>query len=155
MLGRKAQQIILTASSAHLHLYIFSQLKNVTHRAKYRLLRDLKGAEVESLVLALAESIAEDTSGEKGTLPLSTVPSELITYFFEEYPQVKEKSLLSGNEIMEALQLKPGEEIGKILAHIENAERRGTVSTKEDALAVIRSLHRTSNSHSKEKEEAD
>ena len=155
MLGRKAQQIILTATDAHLRLYTFLQLKKITHRAKYRLLRDLDGAEVESIVLSMAESIAKDISTEKGTLPLSNLLSGLITYSFEEYPPVEEKSLLSGNEIMEALQLKQGEDVGRFLEHIENAERKGTVSTKEEALSLIRSSHHKSGSRSREKEETD
>jgi poly(A) polymerase len=46
-------------------------------------------------------------------------------------------ALLSGDEIMEVLNLKPGEKVGKVMEKIREAERQGLISTKEEALKLI------------------
>ncbi|PIR53804.1 hypothetical protein COU75_04270 [Candidatus Peregrinibacteria bacterium CG10_big_fil_rev_8_21_14_0_10_42_8] len=57
--------------------------------------------------------------------------------FLDTNPRPK-KPLLSGDEIMEALELTPGEEVGRILKELETAQTEKTVTTKKEALEFIK-----------------
>lgn len=48
------------------------------------------------------------------------------------------KPLLSGHDIMEALGVPPGEEVGRLLAFVRSAQLNGEIASKEEALALLR-----------------
>jgi tRNA nucleotidyltransferase/poly(A) polymerase len=50
------------------------------------------------------------------------------------------KPLLTGEEIMEELHLKPGRDIGKILEEMEEKQLGGELKTKKQALTWIKAL---------------
>ncbi len=75
-----------------------------------------------------------------------TTPSEFDFYesiikdynaFLDSNPRPK-KALLSGEDIMEALGIEPGVEVGRILKELEKAQVEKTVTTKNEALAFIK-----------------
>jgi len=51
---------------------------------------------------------------------------------------VEPKPLLSGNEIMDKLELEPGEKVGKILSKLRESQLAGELKTKEDAVKWIK-----------------
>ena len=53
--------------------------------------------------------------------------------------------MISGDEIMDALDLKPGVIIGKILKHVEELQFDGEIRTREEALEAARRFLETSN----------
>lgn len=50
------------------------------------------------------------------------------------------KQLMSGEEVMELLGIRPGEVVGKILQALHDAQARGEISTKKDAQALVARL---------------
>ena len=46
--------------------------------------------------------------------------------------------LLSGHDLIEALQIKPGPEIGRLLRLLEEAQATGQVSTREQAIEFVK-----------------
>lgn len=57
--------------------------------------------------------------------------------FLDSNPRPK-KALLSGEDIMEALSIPPGEEVGRILKELEKAQIEKEVTTKAEALEFIK-----------------
>ena len=48
--------------------------------------------------------------------------------------------LLDGNELMHALALRPGPQVGRLLEAVREAQAGGEVTTREQALALAREL---------------
>lgn len=51
-----------------------------------------------------------------------------------------QKPLLDGEDVMEALGIQPGEQVGKILKALEEAQQKKKIQTKEEALEFIQRL---------------
>jgi tRNA nucleotidyltransferase/poly(A) polymerase len=63
----------------------------------------------------------------------------LLETYFERYAQVVAPPvLLDGNDLMQALSLKPGRQIGKLLDAIREAQVEGVVTTTDEALSFAR-----------------
>jgi putative nucleotidyltransferase with HDIG domain len=60
--------------------------------------------------------------------------------FLDAHPAPK-KPLLSGDDVMELLELPPGEQVGKILKDMYDAQMNGNISTKAEAVLFIKGLH--------------
>ena len=114
----------------------------VTRRARYRFFRDLGDEALDVLLLALA-----DAAALRGDSPVSIwegeggrVVRELMAGHAEEARAMAEPPLLDGREVMTALGLGPGPELGRLLALLREAQAVGAVSTREAALAYLRRL---------------
>ncbi len=59
--------------------------------------------------------------------------------FLDEHPR-PHKALLSGEEIMQILGIGSGEQIGKIIKALSDAQVRGEISTKKEAKEFLRSM---------------
>jgi len=68
------------------------------------------------------------------------VVRELMAGHAEEARAIMAPSLLDGREVMQALGLGPGPEVGRLLALLREAQAVGAVSTREAALAYLRRL---------------
>jgi poly(A) polymerase len=78
----------------------------------------------------------------KGCLPLNTELYDFAKKIYDEEmakPQ-KPKKLVSGNDIMEILDLQPSPEVGKILELIEDLQWEGTLKTKDDVTKYVEKL---------------
>ena len=112
----------------------------ITARARYRFFRDL-GAEAKDLVLlALA-----DAAGVSGQSPHSVwvgpggvVLRELMLGMAEEARAAERPPLLRGEDVMAVFGLRPGPEVGRLLARAREAQALGLVSTPADALHYLR-----------------
>jgi poly(A) polymerase len=143
-LSRKTNRIITTVTRHHMRPLNLHKLKNVSERAKIRLLRDLEGAVLDTLIVASADALATRAPSPdtpERIPPLLKTVSMLMDYYFLETPHGVLKPLLTGNDIMKTLHLGPGKEIGRLLALIREAEREGRITTKEDARALIAAEH--------------
>jgi tRNA nucleotidyltransferase/poly(A) polymerase len=143
-LSKKTSRIITTVTRHHMRPLNLHQLKNVSERAQFRLLRDLDGAVLDTLLVACADALATraPSSVTSDTIPplLKTV-SMLMDYYFQETSHGTVRPLLNGNEIMETLHLEPGKEVGELVELIKAAEREGRITTKEDACTLISAEH--------------
>lgn len=57
-------------------------------------------------------------------------------HFLDAHPR-PEKPLLSGDEVMQALGIQPGEQVGELLEKLHDAQVSGAVSSKKEALEFI------------------
>lgn len=142
MLGRKTTCMITTMTRHHMRLLNLYKLETPTKRAIYRFLKDSNDAYLDTLILGLADFMATRTSSqdEETITSFLAFVSHLMDCYYEECPNSRFKALLNGHEIMETLHIKPGKKVGELLALVEQAEREGTVSTKEEAIKLITSV---------------
>jgi poly(A) polymerase len=111
-----------------------------TQRAIYRYFRDTGEAGIDILILALADSLA--SRGPLASMEEWGRNCQLINYILTEHDKQQAKilpvKLIDGHDIMNNFDLVPGPLIGKILAMVNEALASGELSTKEEALALVR-----------------
>ena len=140
-LSNEVVRTVQSMVAAHMRPLFLNQAEKVTRRAVYRFFRDAGEAGVDVGLLTLADHLATyDGPGEgEEWAGLLDVVGRLFRHYFEEYEEtVAPPPLLDGNELMDALDLRPGPEVGRLLAAIEEAQAAGEVNTKEEALALAR-----------------
>jgi poly(A) polymerase len=138
-LSRNTDRTITTIIQATNQLPTLFPSKDLPERSRYRFMKDIDGPVLDTLIFALADALAVNSNSpdEITTLPLFETVNTLMTYYFDEFSKNTTLPLLSGDEIMRVLDLKPGKKVGKLLEVIKTAERKGSLSTKEEALQLI------------------
>ena len=119
-----------------------------TQRAIYRYFRDTGEVGIDILFLALADYLA--SRGPLASREEWGRHCQLINYIMAEHDKQQAKilpvKLVDGHDIMNAFGLAPGPLIGKLLARVREAHASGELSTKKEALALVRKeLSATSN----------
>jgi len=127
----------------HLRPGFLSREPQLTRRAVFRFFRDLGDDGPACLLLWWADRLA--TRG-----PLSNVAQidqqrarleELLgAYFFKPEEAVRPPRLIDGHQLMQALKLPAGPEVGRLLRAIEEAQAEGALTTRNEAIALARSL---------------
>ena len=142
-LSSKSTSIIAETTQHHMRVLSLSHLSKITNRARYRFFTDLNYAALDTLVLAIADilSTKKYTHASKAQIPIFNLIADLMDYYFSEYSRENIKPLIDGHEIMEILHLEPGKGVGEILCLLEDAEREGAVSNRDEAIKLITSHH--------------
>jgi len=111
-----------------------------TQRAIYRYFRDTGDAGIDILFLALADYLA--SRGPLTSMEEWKKHCQLINYILAEHEKQQVKilpvKLIDGHDIMNNFDLSPGPLIGKLLAIVNEAHASGELSTREEALALVR-----------------
>jgi poly(A) polymerase len=111
-----------------------------TQRAIYRYFRDTDGAGIDILFLALADYLA--TRGPLVSMAEWKRHCQLINYILAERDNQQAKilpvKLIDGHDIMGTFDLAPGPLVGELLAMVNEAHASGELSTREEALALVR-----------------
>ena len=111
-----------------------------TQRAIYRYFRDTDDAGIDILFLALADYLA--SRGPLASMEEWKKHCQLINYILAEHDKQQAKilpvKLIDGHDIMNNFDLSPGPLIGKLLAIVNEAHASDELSTKEEALALVR-----------------
>jgi poly(A) polymerase len=111
-----------------------------TQRAIYRYFRDTGEVGVDILLLALADYLA--SRGPLASMEEWKKHCQLINYILAEHDTQETKilpvKLIDGHDIMNKFDLVPSPLIGKLLAMVNEAHASGELSTKEEALALVR-----------------
>jgi poly(A) polymerase len=114
-----------------------------SRRALYRFFRDTGEAAASVLLLSLADALAargprmpiEDLRGY-----VSYIGHVLVRRQMDE-TIARPPRLLTGEEIMTALSISPGPEVGRLLSALEEAQGSGEVTDREGALDFVRGFH--------------
>lgn len=130
-----------------LHLtQAFLEHERLSRRAVYRFFRDTGDAGLDIVLLSLADHLAtyDGPGPEPQWRAFQAVVRRLLMHYFEQYSEtVSPDPLLDGSELIAALELKPGPEVGRLLRLIEEAQAVGEVATKEEAITLARKRLRT------------
>lgn len=114
----------------------------VSRKALYRYFRDLGDVGVDVVLLALADIIA--TYGVTITPDRWQAEVHVCRQLLEAWYEHREEylqpiRLVDGSELMFALDLPPGPQVGTLLEAIREAQAAGQISTRDQALGLARS----------------
>ena len=109
-------------------------------RAVYRYFRDAADDGIDILVLALADYLA--TCGPEIGIANWREHCELIEYIMNEnrkqQTEVLSERLVDGHDIMQSFGLTQGPLIGKLLDLVREAHAAGEISTRDEAMSLVR-----------------
>jgi poly(A) polymerase len=140
-----AREVRLAELLIHEHLrpgQLAAPGKEPTARALYRLFRDLGDDVTDLLALNLADGAA--AAGPRQTAAQWWAHAAYTGWILRQREERAEltrpERLLTGHDLMAALDLPPGPEIGRLLEALAEAEAAGEVKTREEGLALAREL---------------
>lgn len=124
----------------HLRPGQMSQEGLPTRRAIYRYFRDSGEAGIDILFLSLADHLA--TRGPNLNLAGWQEHARLVEYVLAQHAEqeklVTPARLVSGHDLINVFNMKPGPRMGQLLESVREAQASGEVATREEALAYIR-----------------
>ena len=123
----------------HMRLHLLAQSGDrPSRRAIYRFFKDTGEAGVDICLLSLADTLG--TYGHTLTVEIWNAELVVCRLLLESWWEKKEEvvrpiPLLNGNDLMEALRLRQGPILGKLLEALREAQAAGQIHTREEALA--------------------
>ncbi len=128
-------EVTSTLIRQHMRPHNLAKLDKVTRRAVYRFFRDLGDLSIPCLLIALADAYAT----EMLSWGLLEAYADFMRSMVAAAKEIgKPKPLLSGDDIINKLKLKPGPIIGQIQSDLLEAQALKNVSTKDDAFSFIK-----------------
>ena len=129
----------------HLRPAYLSNFKTPSPRAVFRYFRDSAQEAVSVLLLSLADQ--RSTKGPLSTKAHEEHHEKIIRKLLDEHLNKKEPEirvrLLTGNDLIKTLKLRPSPVFKKILTAVEEKQALGEITTKAEALAVAQKMVRT------------
>jgi putative nucleotidyltransferase with HDIG domain len=122
----------------HLRPGYLSNFKKPTQKSVFRYFRDTKEEAVSILIFSLADQ--RSTRG-----PLTTEHDQqhhekiclgLVKEYFAEKKKTPRVRLITGNDLIKKLKLKPSPLFSKILTSVEEEQALGKITTRDEALAL-------------------
>jgi putative nucleotidyltransferase with HDIG domain len=127
----------------HMRPLLLSLNPRVTRRAIYRFFRDYGTAGLDIGLLSVADFLAthREPVPFQAWQALQAVVARLYEHYFDYYREtVAPPPLLRGDELMAALGIEAGPQVGRLLQKIEEAQAAGDVRTRGEALALARGM---------------
>jgi len=125
----------------HLRLGFLVHERPLSRRASYRYLLATQPVEVDVTLLSVADRLA--TRGRKATQAIAShleLAREVLPVALRWRAHGPRAPLVPGDQLAAALDCKPGPQIGRLLAEIDEARYAGEVMTRADALALAARL---------------
>lgn len=119
------------------------RLGTLTVRALGRMVRAARPELAGCFALAMADSLAAQGSQkpEDAERMLASLADAAYRFLKERLePQERRPRLLTGHDLQKVLGLKPGPQFRRLLNAVEEAQWEGRVTTREEALALVRQL---------------
>jgi putative nucleotidyltransferase with HDIG domain len=141
--GKREIELAATMVEEHLRPGQLGHGEPPSRRALYRFFRDTGEAAESVLLLFLADGLAARGPGTRIETWQRQVAyvAYVLTRRYEDSEIVRPSRLLSGEEIMAALQIAPGPEVGRLLAALEEAQASGDIAGRDAAVEFVRRLH--------------
>jgi hypothetical protein len=148
LLGKKARRILEMITRNHMRILQLATGCKITERAIIRLLRDIKEAPLEVVLLALADTYA--TSTDKGYKNTQENVKQLVRLLLKRYSEPDHamfaKALVTGNDIMQIMGIPEGRVVGKILREIHEGERTGLLNSRQEVITWLKKKKRSKSS---------
>jgi poly(A) polymerase len=113
-----------------------------SNKAIFRYFRDLKEASIDNLFLNMADYMSARgplLEKEEWKRHCATINHIISKGFIQKTPQ-KPPRLITGHDIMAGLRLSPGPHIGMLIDEVTESFVEGIVTTKEEAMTLVRKL---------------
>jgi putative nucleotidyltransferase with HDIG domain len=125
------------------HMHVLSLAGHVSRTAaRMRWFRKMKDNAVPAIILGIADVVS--SLGKESTVEWRNHYLEWSKDIVREYyetirPRLESKNLITGTDLI-SLGVEPGPEMGRLLDILRNAQDTGEISSREDALALAKSL---------------
>jgi putative nucleotidyltransferase with HDIG domain len=143
--SEKLRDYVGTLTRHHLDLGFLVHERPLSRRAAWRYLRATAPHSADVTILTVADRLA--TRGKNAEPAITAhleVAREMLDHAFAERAAAPRPPLLRGDELAKELGLRPGPELGELLARLEEDRYAGVIATREDALRRARELSATS-----------
>ena len=141
-LSVKERYFLENAVRMHLRPGYLSNFKNPTEKIVFRYMRDTKEEAVSIAMLAIADQ--RSTCGPLTTPEKTKHHEQICRRVIDEYFKEKSKPvrvrLLTGNDLIKTLKLKPSSLFAEILTAVEEAHALGAITTKDQALLLAKRM---------------
>ncbi len=134
---------VATLVEEHLRpLQLASPGEAPTRRALRRFFRDTGDAAPGLLLLSLADHLAArgPRADEAGWRAHIAYLASVLRAGLEDEEIARPPRLVTGHDIMAALGIGPGPDVGRFLRAVDEAQEAGDVTTREEALTLVRRL---------------
>jgi poly(A) polymerase len=124
----------------HLRPGFLAREETPSRRAIYRYFRDASDVGIDTLYLGLADHLAArgpTLDPEEWRKHVETTRYVLSKYF-EDQSTIAPPKLIDGHVLMDEFSLEPGPRIGQLLEMVREAQAAGEVTTREQALQLVR-----------------
>lgn len=145
-LSSRERRILSNLTRQHMHPLFLQVAKKVSPRAFYKLFKKCGEETVEVLMHSLSDFTAKREAKEnfQEIKPYRAFIEETFKkYFYEGETFVTPPDIISGDEIMEYLDLHPSPGVGYILAKIKEAQVEGKVKTRKEAINLASQVVQT------------
>jgi putative nucleotidyltransferase with HDIG domain len=136
--NNRAIKQVETAVANHMRPLMLAQTgKRPSRRAIFRYFRDTEETGLDVGLLSLADHLAtyDGIGDETQWHNLLLVVIELFRHYFEQYEEtVAPEPLINGRDLIQLLKIPAGQEIGRILRLVQEAQAAGELTTREEAL---------------------
>lgn len=135
----KEIKLVETMVREHMRPTQVTQVELPTRRAVYRYFRDTGDAAIDTLYLSLADHMA--ARGPELKMAGWQEHVKIVKYILDicfEPQMTAPPRLIDGNDLMREFGLKPGRSVGELLEAVREAHAAGEVSSREEALALVR-----------------
>ena len=133
-------KIVQKVIESHLRLWQMGGEGKPTSRAIYRFFRDTGDVSIDIIFLTLADFLA--TRGPNLDREEWSQHCQLMDYILSQQEREKEKitpeKLIDGHDLINIFGLKPSPKIGELLEAVREAQGVGEITTREEALALVR-----------------
>jgi putative nucleotidyltransferase with HDIG domain len=144
-LSKEMAQAAAHIVDGHMRPLLLSESAGVNRRSAYRFFRAYGDEGAAIVLLSLADSLATYDADPAQGPPVNGAWTRLLkvagalceTYFVKHEVGVRPRPLLDGRELMAHFGLKPGPEVGRLLALIEEAQAAGEIGSVDEALALV------------------
>jgi len=125
----------------HMRPQLLAREKALSRRAIYRFFAATGECGVDVCLVALADLLAiygPTLDHDAWAEMLDTVRDLLESYFEHRTERIDPPLLISGDDLMQALELRPGPHVGALLQALREAQAAGEVSTRAAAIEFVR-----------------
>jgi tRNA nucleotidyltransferase/poly(A) polymerase len=140
-IGRKEIRVARRLIEHHMRPISLGQSKTTTRRAAFRLFRDLAADVPDLFLLSLADCYSYRHLKTRKTVDLKTqecTVRNLVALYFDEKEKPSRPKLADGHLLMRTFALQPGPLIGALLTLITEAQDTGKITTRDEAMALVR-----------------
>ncbi len=138
--SERLREHVAALTRHHLRLGFLVHEVPLGRRAIYRYLRDSEPVQVDVTLLSVADRLATRGRGAEEAIARHLELARQLVGEALAWREGRPRPPLRGDEVARAVGMRPGRELGRILAELEEASFAGEITSREQAIARAREL---------------
>jgi len=138
--SERLREHVAALTRHHLRLGFLVHEAPLGRRAVYRYLRDCEPVQVDVTLLSVADRLATRGRGAEEAIARHLELARALLGDALAWRAGRPRPPLRGDELARAVGMRPGRELGRILAELEEASFAGEITSREQAIARAREL---------------